>query len=52
MKKALCELWAAIIDTLTAGDLVGHLRAWLRVIRGQVDAGELIDLVAGEGGTR
>ncbi len=48
MSEAIKELWAILVDAMATGDLGGHLKAWLRVIRGQVDAGDLI-APAGEG---
>ena len=35
--NALKELCLTLWDAICCGDLSGHVRAWLRVVRGQVD---------------
>jgi len=35
--NALQELLDTLNDVICYGDLVGHLRAWWRVVRGEVD---------------
>ena len=36
MITAICELWAAIVDSWQQGDLPGHLLAWWQVITREV----------------
>jgi hypothetical protein len=31
------ELYSTLGDAICCGDLVGHLRAWWRVVRGEID---------------
>lgn len=38
------ELLHTLIDAVRTGDLSGHLRAWLQIVRGQV----IVDLQPGD----
>ncbi len=35
--NALQELYSTLLDVIWYGDLAGHLRAWWRVVRGEID---------------
>ena len=35
--NTLQELFDTLSDVICYGDLVGHLRAWWRVVRGEID---------------
>lgn len=42
---ALRELVLSLGDALCTGDLAGHLRAWRRVVRGEVDGETRVTLI-------